>query len=851
MTTGFVDTSTNMVRVVQNVIESYGMGPIRALAQEPVQNSKDAKSEDRVYVEYRLLTRQSREGSPYSLLTITDQGTTGLQGPVLSKEQREARGLELGPGENWAAFEGQGFTKKEQGALGSRGQGKSAFLYHSRPTDSAGNQLSRYLMLYDTLLEGGEYRLGVRYAMPADRVKQPPLLDGDAREALSDDYDIGDGTVVSLKLNPLPQTGTRVIIPYTSDEALKAIRTHELHQWLQRCWWRAIQIGNLEITVVDDEGRSEPVQVPSWWEDEPWKDVDNRVTVLENVSVGGGLKIKRIVLLYDEDLREDEIDGYGAQYSGVQLLRGQQWIETLDVRDLIPVERRPGFRGFAEFDIALERELKNTEKPQHESFDGRNRLVKQVRAEVSSAVKEFAEERGWISETETRDAPEREQELATEFLRVFSSGAGSTRRRPGTRSRDLDIEEHLNWTCGLNLDYPTAKSARLNWGQFINNVTVSLQCEPPRPTRQVDVSLELIREGDTASLEVDQRKDVQVGEGLAVAEFGNFQIVRGRASTGKIRVAKPGEWKLRAKVMHMGAQVASSIRRLYVEIDPPDPPQRKPHTLSVSVRNLSRDGQRRIDNGDEIGIQVTITNRAVDDATLRLDASLDQRLFADGKEVTLSGVPAGDVPSRRAAVSERLRVYTSPRLTSEPHIVLQPGRYYVRADLLAPDAEKSIAHASQPVYVEVDPGGNRTQLPFELEAVEGDGPFPMWQLHERSVDDWVLSYASRYPIYLHLPQPQRRRSKLAGRSSFIAEVCANGLLEWALAPLERSDSTRVEQLRQSRPQGIDPERWDAYCERIDRLEENYGSERLENFGAYMKRWRESVADMLDIFEVVS
>ena len=96
MTTGFVDTSTNMVRVVQNAIESYGMGPMRALAQEPVQNSKDAKSQSRVRVEYRLLTRQSREGSPYSLLTVTDQGTTGLQGPMLSKEEREARGLERG-----------------------------------------------------------------------------------------------------------------------------------------------------------------------------------------------------------------------------------------------------------------------------------------------------------------------------------------------------------------------------------------------------------------------------------------------------------------------------------------------------------------------------------------------------------------------------------------------------------------------------------------------------------------------------------------------------------------------------------------------------------------------------------
>ena len=93
----------------------------------------------------------------------------------------------LEPGENWAAFEGQGFTKKDQSnALGSRGQGKAAFLYHSTPVDPDGKQLNRHLMLYDTLLEDGEYRLGVRYAMPADTVREPPFLNGVARETLSD-----------------------------------------------------------------------------------------------------------------------------------------------------------------------------------------------------------------------------------------------------------------------------------------------------------------------------------------------------------------------------------------------------------------------------------------------------------------------------------------------------------------------------------------------------------------------------------------------------------------------------------------------------------------------------------------
>lgn len=847
----FVDTSTNMVRVVQNIIESYGMGALRALAQEPVQNAKDAKRQSTVHVEYRLHTRRSLDGRPCHLLTVTDSGTTGLQGPILSKEQRDQRGLELGEGENWAAFEGQGFTRKDQrDALGSRGQGKSAFLYHSQPSDPGGNPLDRHLMLYDTLLEDGEYRLGVRYATPADRVMEPPFTNGDARRLLLGNYDTGHGTVVPLQLDPLEQPGTRVIVAYLSDEALYAIRNGELHRWLQRCWWRAIQIGDLAIRVTDDEDRSETIQVPDWWRDEPWKNGDSRVAVHGPIRIEDSLHIKRIVLRHDETLEKDEIDGYAAQYSGVQVLRGQQWIETLDVGEYIPKEHRGGFRGFVEFDVQLERELKNTERPQHESFDGRNPLVKRFREEVSRAVRRFAEERGWHSGAEVTEVPEREQKVATEFLNVFATGAGTTHR--GSRDGKTGTDgESLNWSCDLKLDFPTPKTTRVNWGETIGNVRVTVECEPAQGSKWVDVSLEICRDGDSSASPVAQKKDIVIQDGAAVVEFGDFQIVQGRAGEGKIHIPESGEWKLQAQVRYGGEDVESARRRLYVATDPPNPPQPKPHTISVSAKNVTRQGEQRINNGDEIAVQVTVTNREADDALLEVDASLEHELLADGEQVSLQGVPIGDVPNRQAIVSKRLKVYTpsSRSAVSEPHIVLPPGRYFLRADLRSPGVEEPIAHASQPVYVEVNPSGNRhSRLPFELVSDEGEEVQAMWWLDDPSTDSSVLHYPKQYPLYRHLPERQRLSSKLAGKLSFIAEVCANGLLEWALAPLANGDSSRTEQLKDNRPSGVSSRRWDAYCERIDRLVEFYDTERIEHTGAYMSRWRESVADMLEIFE---
>ena len=81
--------------------------------------------------------RSLRGGKDIYMLTVTDSNTSGLQGPILSFVDIQARGNNLGRDENWAPFEGLGFSKESPDALGSRGQGKASFLYHSRLTGKA------------------------------------------------------------------------------------------------------------------------------------------------------------------------------------------------------------------------------------------------------------------------------------------------------------------------------------------------------------------------------------------------------------------------------------------------------------------------------------------------------------------------------------------------------------------------------------------------------------------------------------------------------------------------------------------------------------------------------------------
>jgi hypothetical protein len=46
--------------------------------------------------------------------------------------------------------------------------------------------------------------------------------------------------------------------------------------------------------------------------------------------------------------------------------------------DVIPLDRRLGFRGFVEFDREVEAELREIESPQHDGFQRRRALVKQI-----------------------------------------------------------------------------------------------------------------------------------------------------------------------------------------------------------------------------------------------------------------------------------------------------------------------------------------------------------------------------------------------------------------------------------------------------------------------------------------
>lgn len=840
---GYQPTATNMVAVVRNIIDGYRMGAVRALAQEPVQNSKDAaiSKSARVRVDFELHQRELRNGEATAMLTITDSGTTGLGGPILDRDQIARFGGVMPQGHDWNAFEGQGYTKQDEDALGSRGQGKSAMLYASRPP-AIDSTRPRMVIVYDTLLPGAarEYRLGVRYANPADQIREKPLLNAMAKDAISARYfSIDHDLEFPIALEPLRQPGTRIIIPFLSDEARSAIESGQFNRWLQILWWRLIQIGRLELRVIRS-GAIDLVKIPDWWDDEPWTNTwdPTEMFVEENVSVPSDpeYKIKRIVLRCDDRVPEYKslIGGKEPEFDGIQLLRGGQWIETLGrpetwFSSLVPEELKPRFRGFVEFDQKLDRALRGQayESPQHDDFRRTTGLVRSLIDQVELAVREFGDNAGWTPESDPLgEVDEVERDVARQFLAKFTE----PRQNQGNRS-GISRGHENKLKVDFSVDYPTPKTTRVDWGEVIRNVAATCSTEPAYGYGDVEMTINVVGPDHRTVELASQNATFDVG-GVATGRFNDIMVIRGIPGSANGRnfatCSEPGRYRLQLAVKSADARPSTVSRSVFVEIDPPPAPE-NPIALSVMATNAADPERVRINNGEALRVGIGVRNRDVDDVTVFVDASVNAtevpaHLVAGGEtprslpllqnhRVVAPGTgQRGQSPDLASVFNGSVRLYADlvSNGTAPPHIVLEPGRHYVAVDVRAEDGGV-ISSTQRGFWFEMDPPNESSGgLPFDLEPRGDDSSgsgqaLPAWEFAPEQIDaPRKLLYALNHPMYMAASAADKRpgRRKPMTRA-YLAEICANALVDWMLEPfLENGDESRFEPIESRRDVSI-------------------------------------------------
>lgn len=838
-----------MVQEVKNIIEGYRMGALRALAQDPVQNSLDAREGNNIVkVEYCLHAKQSRQGTPVWLLTVTDSGTSGLGGQIMDIDELRRRHYRLNESERWAAFEAQGFTKSGDDNIGSRGQGKSAFLYQSQvPPPNEDSDEERMLMLYDTLLPDGEYRLGVRFASPADVVRTP-LINQDAIATVSSNFfqvdEINNPDLeVPLGLEPLTEVGTRIIVPFLRNETIEAIADGTLKKWIERCWWRPIQKGELKVSIKFQgaSGNTQQIGVPEWWQTEPWQYPENKnVMQFEALTLDTDrtLQIERLVLLHQDHLKApEELHSTIPEFSGIQLLRHGQWVETLgakqDYPDIIPFAYRDQFRGFAEFNDELNRKLRSIEKPQHDAFDGRHTEVKEIRATIESCVRQFARTQGWpiADETNNNENDVPDSELMSNIISSFIS--------PNDNKGGKDNDEPV-WNLNFDAKYPNEDS-RINWEQSLT--ALSVRCSHDAKDKELSANLRLQIKGATGRYQTIQAKYATVARSEAMLLFDDFQVVahkgRDTINSSIVECPAPGKYTLKSAVIWNGKEVATQTKPFFVEEDPPPPPERNKQSIAIKIKNNTTGNDissspSRIRNRDILEISIIATNRDYTETHCELNAFIrasvpneDTPPLADEEEHTLPAAIEGSSGAKEEILNQKVQIFTEqPNNKPEnQYVVLPPGRHRVSADLsiVASTSGEPPAHASKNLYVEIDPTAQSANMPFRFNPVENSATAPLWELKEQPINsgEWTLNYNKSNMLY---QQTIGSSPTLQSKRAFYGHICVEALIDWAMVPyLERRDESNLDILRESAQAFNNSDLTERYLTEIQKLVDLYGT----------------------------
>ncbi len=564
-------------------------------------------------------------------------------------------------------------------------------------------------------------------------------------------------------------------------------------------------------------------------------------------------------MLHSDTLEKDEILPDGPEFAGIQILRGSQWIETRGAReefgDYIPLDKRAGFRGFVEFDSHTDSLLRAAENTQHDGFDARGtkgEVVRSLRELLNDKVREFSAAMGWEipQAVSQQQVSQREQQTHSHFLETFLNPNG--RKSKSSKPGDAPQGEELLWDCRLSLNYPDSKSARVDWGQFISRVFVEVGVEPSEALiGSADLVLEWVdaagKPKEVYRKEEAIRKKWGKDRIEEPFELGDWQILRGKASRDQqIECPEPGECKLRAVVEYRGERVKAAARSVYVQSEPPPPPEKNPVTLSISVTNATDGEKKRVDHGEVVQIDIFSRNRLPEAGSFYLTASADfeNEPYARQIQIDLEGTPAGDIADKTniLTVKRQLLDPQQPKplmLEAVPQVTMpdSSGRYTVRAEL-----DVSAGYQPKPVsghvYFQRDPSNAKGRLPFSIDKV--DNQDEIWKLNS-TLDQ--LSYSGKYPLYTEMNDVQRQRRALQGRLAFIAEISANALLEWAMLPkIQDGDDSNFDQLHDERYNSEDGLR-----EKLNRCLENL-SKAEESPIEFDQSRRETVAIMLQIFK---
>lgn len=550
---GARQTFVNWENLVQEINDSYGRhrGLVHGVQKDAIQNSWDAKA-TRKGSGWKT-TFSLVEGSRSTYLVIQDEGTTGLTGRILEREEDFLK--DLPPEEKWGRFESLAFTKGTgEEALGSRGRGKFIFV-----AAATGRRI-----VYDSLRNDRTYRAGMRYV----KLTQSPVnaWDGDEGQAAFSDMTEG-------RLPLLESTGTRVVIVDPVDELVEAIRSGMFARHIGETWWEIIEKYGARIDVHWD-GKTTQVKVPKEFRLPESDTADTKVRVRKLKVVEGAWKVKKLHLVHrDPDQVPEDI-------RGVAIQRGGMKVAAVQAEDL-PPDIRNGIFGYITVAEDVEAELRGAEDPEHYSFDYRNPAARALRNYIRQEAAQFAHEKlGW-SEHPLAKKARRQRNAEQKALNIFNrltrnldftdkpagpGTSGASGSGGGAGPGDGGGPHQGVWVEMPPLMLPTTRSRRVNYGESVGNIAATAH---NAGSTTADFKLKVFLRREDSEKRVYHNIDYALDPGEVTPDIGPFE--QDFQGTGDL---EPGRYTLVARAVSLmpgskGEILSERRQTFYVEMEPP------------------------------------------------------------------------------------------------------------------------------------------------------------------------------------------------------------------------------------------------------------------------------------------
>ena len=703
----YVQPQTEWKGQIEQVSKGYKTGNAKGIAhglqKDAIQNSWGAcRNKNEWSTAFELIYAKNNRDNVY--LTITDTGTFGLCGKIYDNPEDIPN--ELSENERLARFENMNFSGGNSGP-GLYGRGKLIFQASSFNKS----------IIYDSLLENGEYRLGQR-VLDGRRLKQTSrvLQNEFAKQTLKN--------LTKNRLNPLTKIGTRITIINPIEEIVVSMDNGSFLKYIEETWWEILHNYNVQISVITD-GAKKTATCPSLLKDMLSQKTQNK-NYYKNSNIttsvmGEPYKIKRICFLKVEKTIDNHLQGLFVQRKGMK-------IGNVELR-FIPEELKGKIIGYIQLDKKYENKIEEAENLEHYGFSLQYASYRELKNKAQQHFDRFKAQLGYeVEKGQSEDEKAKKAlEISENKLNEILKSLGLTGIGLNQKSKDIVI-------TFKKAIFPTdIKKVKIN--DIVKNIEFNIRNKSTLGKRLRILVETKTKKGKLLERLLSKRMDLIAGQSKKIGPLSiviNEEIYPNKEEIYCYCYAEES-----------GKIIARSKFSIFIGLKPPQ--IINPVAISLKSFTLPNPGSKRVNFDQKIkNVSYLIKNEL--DKNLRIRFSVRTEINEDNhieemfkKDLTLKNF------------SEQIVDIPNIVFSKNKYSAIEPGMLQIRSRAISSkkqfDIKKGKKLAKQILQVWLNSDEPGFGIFEKIEEFNGGSNQPRAVVRQESTGKWIFRFNRTHPNY--------------------------------------------------------------------------------------------------------